>query len=268
MSKVIMIAGMHRSGTSLTAMWLKHCGLDLGENLMNGHFDNPKGHFEDLEILKIHEEDLKIKGLKTNGLVLRKNSFFFDDSIKQKALSFIHKKEEDNYKIWGWKEPRSTLYLTQWKELIPQLKIVAIFRPFHEVVNSLLERTKHSFLRTKKYPLFNRITHLSIFPVYLYLEKIRYLDAWIQYNNSILNFKKAFPDDMIITSLSSIIKKDVEILNGINQTFGLNLNPISIQGVYDQKLMHTNVSNSYLWCIGKEKDAIEVQNKLVSQSDF
>jgi hypothetical protein len=71
MGNVLTIAGMHRSGTSLTAMWLSACGLDIGADLMSGQFDNPKGHFEDLELVKLHENDLQQKGLKSHGLHLK-----------------------------------------------------------------------------------------------------------------------------------------------------------------------------------------------------
>ena len=45
--KVFFLAGMHRSGTSLTAMWLQKCGFQLGDNLLSGAWDNKYGHFED-----------------------------------------------------------------------------------------------------------------------------------------------------------------------------------------------------------------------------
>ena len=48
----IIIAGMHRSGTSLAASLLQSAGLDVGERLMEGNWSNPRGHFEDLDFVK------------------------------------------------------------------------------------------------------------------------------------------------------------------------------------------------------------------------
>ena len=35
---VLIITGMHRSGTSLTAEFLQKIGLDLGNNLLKGNY--------------------------------------------------------------------------------------------------------------------------------------------------------------------------------------------------------------------------------------
>ena len=48
MNKVLVILGMHRSGTSLVANWLHDCGLHVGDRLLEGTFANEKGYFEDL----------------------------------------------------------------------------------------------------------------------------------------------------------------------------------------------------------------------------
>ncbi|MEY2858272.1 MAG: hypothetical protein RLZZ74_2584, partial [Cyanobacteriota bacterium] len=45
---VMIITGMHRSGTSLTASLLQSAGVNLGDRLMSEDRGNSKGHFEDL----------------------------------------------------------------------------------------------------------------------------------------------------------------------------------------------------------------------------
>ena len=45
---------MHRSGTSLISNWLHHCGLQLGEHLLEAGNGNEEGHFEDVEFLRMH----------------------------------------------------------------------------------------------------------------------------------------------------------------------------------------------------------------------
>jgi hypothetical protein len=204
MSNVLSIAGMHRSGTSLAAMWLYECGLYLGDDLMKGQFDNPKGHFEDLEVLKIHQQDLKFKGLKTDGLRLNnRENFTFEDISKKGIQNLInHRNLMD---LWGWKEPRGTLYLLEWKKLIPALKVFAIYRPFHEVVNSLERRTKHSFFKTNKYSLIRRVLHLAVFPLYIVWERRKYREAWLQYNKKIISFKRTYPKDCILISLDQLL---------------------------------------------------------------
>ena len=52
----IVITGMHRSGTSLTASLLQSAGLNLGDRLMEATATgNPlKGYFEDLDFVEFH----------------------------------------------------------------------------------------------------------------------------------------------------------------------------------------------------------------------
>ena len=50
-NKILVVVGMHRSGTSLTTNWLQKCGLDIGAKLEGKEFSNPDGHFEDIDFL-------------------------------------------------------------------------------------------------------------------------------------------------------------------------------------------------------------------------
>ncbi len=261
MQKVLTIAGMHRSGTSLTAMWLHGCGLNLGENLMSVQFDNPLGHFEDLDILNIHQNDLKRKGLKTHGLNLnRVGEFHFEDKSKFEAEVFLKKKSKLNE--WGWKEPRSTLYLNEWKDLIPELKVLAVFRPYSEVVNSLIKRTRHSFIKTNKYSLLNRAAHLALFPIYLKMERKRCLDAWMKYNHAILEFHNNHPNDIIIIGLADLITSDQALLNTLNKQFELNLNMKSIKLFYKKELLSRNATKIKSTVNKREQQALKLQNQL------
>ncbi len=67
--QTLIIAGMHRSGTSLITNWLSRCGLEIGERLAEGNAGNVEGHFEDVEFLKLHEEILNNNSLDISGLV-------------------------------------------------------------------------------------------------------------------------------------------------------------------------------------------------------
>ena len=57
-NRLVFILGMHRSGSSALAGSLYHCGLPLGNNLLMGLSDNPKGHFEHRAVLAVNEHIL------------------------------------------------------------------------------------------------------------------------------------------------------------------------------------------------------------------
>ena len=53
--KMIVVLGMHRSGTSAITRGLQILGANLGDTLLPPAFDNPKGFWEDQDILRINE---------------------------------------------------------------------------------------------------------------------------------------------------------------------------------------------------------------------
>jgi hypothetical protein len=58
----LICTGFHRSATSATANYLYDAGFNLGENLVLGHISNAKGHFEDWDMVKLHDEQLTLSG--------------------------------------------------------------------------------------------------------------------------------------------------------------------------------------------------------------
>src|ERR1700709_755262 len=55
---VLVIAGMHRSGTSFLASLLHGCGCLMGETLLPADAHNRPGYFEDLEFLDLNRRML------------------------------------------------------------------------------------------------------------------------------------------------------------------------------------------------------------------
>ena len=49
--KVVLILGMHRSGTSVLSAGLQSMGVYLGDKLFSPESDNPKGNYENEKIV-------------------------------------------------------------------------------------------------------------------------------------------------------------------------------------------------------------------------
>ena len=56
---VLIITGIHRSGTSLTASLFQSVGVNIGENLVGPEYGNIRGHFEDIEFVELHKRILQ-----------------------------------------------------------------------------------------------------------------------------------------------------------------------------------------------------------------
>lgn len=254
MSKVLCITGMHRSGTSLTASWLKECGLVVDNGSLYGVAPgNIKGHFEDKDFAKFHSFLIKDKNPNSKGWkVYTKENLFFTDTQLSQAKELI-KSRKFRYEIWGWKDPRTIFFLEQWKQLIPEFKVLLVWRPAQEVIHSLIERSQQS-----------KSTQFKGLQVSL-IESIK---LWLAYNYMVLKYKKTYPESVILVSLNSIIDKDKQVIDMIKNKLSIELTYYPIQNIYSSNLMHRKTTKIiHLICYLFPK-IFELEEKLKANSDL
>ncbi len=240
--KTLMVVGMHRSGTSLISNWLYRCGLQLGEHLLEAGNGNVEGHFEDVEFLKMHEEILTSNDYPASGYVYDK---VIDISIYQLAkLKSVIKLKNQLYPQWGWKEPRTCLFLDLYRELLPNSKYLVIVRDYAAVVYSLLKRDfaeyEGKYLGRKKLSRF----------VWLYFRRRKasskfykahaedFLKVYIEYNQHILNTLKELPhEDYMVVNYSLLEKSDKEVFSFLTGKWHFKLRYHEFNEVYKKNLM-------------------------------
>lgn len=255
MSTVLSITGMHRSGTSLTASWLSKCGLPIDNgNLIEAGVGNPKGHFEDKDFVMFHNSVIRAKNSKSLGWKVRGKIFFmFTEKQRKKAENLIVNRNT-KYDIWGWKDPRTVIFLEEYKQLIPELKVLCIWRDFKGTVQSLIERSRKA----------NQ-------PVY----KINLWQAsalWVYYSQLVNNYKKKYPDDTIVIPLNAIKNNDQQVFALITEKLKIPLQYTPLSEVYEQNLLQQRqqsgtdsiLLNMMSWGFGTEK----LEESLVNISDL
>ena len=158
---------MHRSGTSVVAHGLGVLGVELGDNLHPAGFDNPKGFWEDRDILGINEELLSHIGSAYDRLGLIGWDMQHDpviESLKFKAVQFVHEKCDKNA-LWGFKDPRTARLLPFWQAVFEYVGcdvgyVIAIRNPI-SVAESL--RLRNGFEPEKSFYLwFEHITPIIL----------------------------------------------------------------------------------------------------------
>ena len=156
---VICIAGAHRSGTSMVTRLLHRCGLELGpeSDLMPPQADNPEGFWEHLGFVTLNEELLNELG---GAWDLPPNA---DENFTQARLDPLRMKARlliegfDSARVWGWKDPRNSLTLPFWQDLLQGLKTLIVVRNPLEVAYSMRERNGTSFsLGLRLWEIYNR----------------------------------------------------------------------------------------------------------------
>lgn len=148
--RLIVVLGMHRSGTSAITRALKVLGVDLGDQLLSADDgddgDNEKGYWEHIGLQALNIELLQAIG----------QDWFYTSPVAQNDLEILEKKGyflkakkliEDNFKdrkLFGLKDPRMAKLLPFWKDVFAKCDInvsyvLAIRHPL-SVVKSIEKR--------------------------------------------------------------------------------------------------------------------------------
>lgn len=131
----VMVVGMHRSGTSFLTGSLQQAGLELGKfSAWNPH--NLKGNRENLDIVAFNDAVLKARGFAWDNPPTTRIEWTSDEYARARALIA----DFAGAPRWGFKDPRSLLLVEGWRELLPGLLFVGIFRHPSAVVQSLQAR--------------------------------------------------------------------------------------------------------------------------------
>lgn len=240
-SQTLVIAGMHRSGTSLVTNWLHRCGLQVGESLLEEGPSNAEGHFEDMEFLKMHEEILAGNGLPSTGLIAGEEINISDYQLEK--LKAIIKVKRDHFKQWGWKEPRTCLFLDVYKELLPEAEYLVIMRDYQSVTNSLLKRDfvemdvaygKRSFFTRLKWAFKKEYKKRK-----LYRKRAEdYLKVWIDYNEHILSFlEKLSPEQYLVVNYTLLETNDRKVFSFLTGKWGFDLKFVPFKKVFKENLI-------------------------------
>lgn len=143
-SNPVCITGMHRSGTSMITRLLNLCGLYLGpeELLLPAQPDNPEGFWEIEEIHLINNDILERFGGAWDQPPASLPDRYSDIPemmlYRQRAQKILQ--IFDKQAPWGWKDPRSSLTLNFWREILGDLKVIICLRNPLDAVGSLTSR--------------------------------------------------------------------------------------------------------------------------------
>ena len=220
MSDQLIIAGFHRSGTSATAQLLHRAGLFLGYELLEALPSNPYGHFEDREVVDLHQQILY--GNERTWLVDEPFLPVVDRSDWQKMRQIIERRNTE-HRLWGFKDPRACLFIMLWKYLLPDMKIVLVYRHFSEVTRSLAQRHSSELFLNRG----NRLVHQRFWE-----EPDLALKMWLVHNNALLAFARAYPEDTLALSMG-MIRDGFPIIRAIKQRWGLELEDVPLGEAFD-----------------------------------
>ncbi|HXO20954.1 MAG TPA: hypothetical protein VOA87_13650, partial [Thermoanaerobaculia bacterium] len=195
----LAITGMHRSGTSLFAGLVAGAGIDLGENLMPAGRGNRRGHFEDLAFVRFHEGFLNRRGVGSLSPPAAWSPVP-TPAEESEARSLVARRSVKP--VWGFKDPRTSLFLDFWDPLLPAPFYLFVFRHPVEVALSLLRRG---------------------IDLEVQLDPWTAIRAWTVYNSELLRFRLVNPERAALWHLSGALASLPSVLGGLGDRLGLAL---------------------------------------------
>ncbi|MGH8075357.1 MAG: hypothetical protein ACREO4_15000 [Lysobacter sp.] len=119
---LLLVLGMHRSGTSAMAGVLDKLGVELGDELLPPTKDNPKGYFENAKIVDAHEVMFAALGRAWHDPRPLPGSWVQDNAavMAQRELAGVLGVLFADSGIVAVKDPRSSRVLPLWREVAEQ----------------------------------------------------------------------------------------------------------------------------------------------------
>lgn len=230
--RALVLLGMHRSGTSLTAQWLNSCGLNFGDELLGAAPSNKFGHFEDADFLNLHRDILKFNGYRYNSDI--KGEMSMTTYYQERARHIVSLKNKLRSQ-WGFKDPRACLFTTLWDSTIDNAKYLIVYRNPYQVVDSLLRREYKAIDKSRN--ILNRTARKILFNKNLSDKADAYMQSWLLHNKTILEFiaNKKIGKDFLITSQGSILEKSQLILSTMQNEWHFDLEPVELSEVFSKK---------------------------------
>ena len=220
---IFIVAGMHRSGTSFTASLLQKAGVDIGRRLMEANHGNVKGYFENQDFVDFHQTVLCANGANPSGWI-EQGDITIDDAHVELAKELVRKSSVNS--LWGWKDPRTTLFLDFWATLLPDANFIFIYRYPWEVIDSLYRRSVQAgetIFQTQPDLPFN---------------------VWMHYNQKVLEFCRKFPDRCLLTSVYQVGENPQRFWQTIEQKFNVKLYA-ETDDIYDRSLLNRQISDTH-----------------------
>ena len=211
--QVLIVGGMHRSGTSLLASLCEGAGVSMGDRLLGvGGGGNPKGHYEDCDFLEFHQQALLANGLSPEGYTTQA-TIHVPEAMLDRAQSLIASRSGPD-RLWGWKDPRTILFLDFWHTLLPNAKYLFVFRSPWEVIESFFRRGDEEFIRNPS---------LAV-------------SVWLHYNRLIVDFVKRHPSQCVLKELSQAVDDPASVFQEMRDRLHVPIGPPSDR--YEEGLLH------------------------------
>ncbi len=226
-SAQIIVAGFHRSGTSMAMQSLKKAGLYIGDSLLGAAPSNPDGHFEDVETMTLHDRWLRAAG--TDWCCTEQPPAVSDEEATLGIEPIIERLGRDHLQ-WGLKDPRISLYLSEWFNQLNNPVSVLVYRHYASCANSLRRRQTGQLM-------IDPSTQFE--DIRFWADPTLALRSWLVHNQAIIQHYKKHPKRCVLISQEAQIA-GVNLPALVNSKLSVALTVNNDTGVDAEKTTNDN----------------------------
>lgn len=200
--------------------WLEQCGLRAAINRLEpGNASNIKGHFEDIDIMTFHRQVIRRRRQSSQGWIYPVRTPIRLTKTERQDLESILQQRPTDHRPWGWKDPRTCLFLPTWRERFPHMVLVGVWRPCQQVVRSLTARFDQTGAESSK------------------ISRLAATRLWVSHNQLMLKALDQETQPLLFTH-NQFAKHDRAIFEQINSRMDGALKFVPFSKVFDKSLIH------------------------------
>jgi tetratricopeptide (TPR) repeat protein len=131
--KVIVILGMHRSGTSLCAKIVTSLGVGFGAPLEPPNPNNTEGYYEHLDVVGCHEDLFKTRKNTWDTIGFAEpadatpSQSEVATTLREKLKQVVLTQLRENNSLWAFKDPRTLMFLPLWQGIFEELGVEPVW---------------------------------------------------------------------------------------------------------------------------------------------
>jgi len=226
---IVVVLGMHKSGTTLVSQMLHHSGINMGEFDQGVSYDQGNKYERqdalhlDMDILGA--EDYEVLDLTPGGQAT------MNDQQRSQMKDLIAACAQTN-DDWGFKDPRACLTYNLWAEELPAHKIIAVYRDPAEV----WPRFKWHGMR-KHHTNFQRAQS--------------YLQRWQEHNLNIISFLQQTSMPYLVLNYHDLMSRP-ETLGTLDEFLGTKLEDRRKPGLYRSRAKRDVFLKWADWNLGRK----------------
>lgn len=232
MSNILIILGMHRSGTSLVAQWVNALGIEVGDKLLPPSKYNKKGYYEDLDFVNLHKKLLARHNLHESGHEGKIQSpQLTNNEIEEIKILIEQKSKRDQ---WSWKDPRTCLFIKYYLELLPEAKVLVVIRDSIDVALSMSKRERNNIGKPESnfQSILNRVKRTLLY----YYSIVYYTKVWKEYNQMLISELRN-NNNVFFTSSEELLNEQDLVLQKKLGHWGFKIKDLRFKAVFDPSLM-------------------------------